>query len=129
LGHVLFGPLALASQVKQPLDGGGGNRKETRMHLRTLALLPLVMGGVLLSPGIATADTVGTPGTPNCFGQRVSHGSSDHGLTPVERTAGLQALVDEGFPEAVALFGPVVTVREWADFVRTNCSDTPIVPS
>jgi hypothetical protein len=99
------------------------------MRIKTLAVLPLVLGGVLLSPSMATADTVGTPGTPDCFGQRVSHGSSDHGLTPVERTAGLQALVDEGFPPAVALFGPTVTVREWADFVRTNCSDNPIVPS
>jgi hypothetical protein len=99
------------------------------MRIKTLAVLPLALGGVLLSPSMAMGDTVGTPGTPTCFGQRVSHGSSDHGLTPVERTAGLQALVDEGFPEAVALFGPKVTVREWADFVRTNCSDNPYVPS
>ena len=83
----------------------------------------------MVTPGVATADTVGTPGTPTCFGQRVSHGSNDHKQTPVDRTAGLQALVDEGFPEAVALFGPTVTVREWADFVRTNCSDNPYVPS
>jgi len=74
------------------------------------------------------AHPVGEPGTPNCFGQRVSHGSSDHKLTPKERAAGLQALVDEGIPEAVAYFGPTVSVREFAAFVRANCSDNPIVP-
>jgi len=56
-------------------------------------------------PQIASADIVGEPGTPNCFGQRISHGSSDHGLTPKERAAGLQELVDAGFPPAVELFG------------------------
>jgi hypothetical protein len=32
-------------------------------------------------------------------------------------------------PEAVALFGETVTVQEFADFVRTNCSDDPYIPS
>jgi len=90
-----------------------------------VAVTALVIG----SAPAATADTVGVPGTPNCFGQRVSHGSSDHELTPKERAAGLQELVDAGFPEAVELFGEKVTVREFAWFVRTNCSDNPIVPT
>ena len=98
-------------------------------------VLAVAATGVMLSPSAAMAHSVGEPGTPSCFGERVSHGSSSpstpeegHGLTPLERVAGLQALVDSGFPPAVALFGATVTVREWADFVRTNCSDTPYVP-
>ena len=96
------------------------------MHKAVLAL-SMAAVSVVFTPAVASADPVGEPGTPNCFGQRVSHGSSDHGLTPKERAAGLQELVDAGFPEAVALFGDTVTVREFAWFVRTNCSDDPIV--
>jgi hypothetical protein len=98
------------------------------MHTARLLIAPAVVAGVLLVPGAASAHSVGTPGTPSCFGERISHGSSEHQLTPKERAAGLQALVDEGFPEAVELFGPTVTVREFADFVRVNCSDSPYVP-
>lgn len=88
------------------------------------------LAGILLSLGPASAHPVGEPDTPSCFGERISHGSSDpeHLLTPKERAAALQELVDAGFPEAVELFGETVTVREFADFVRTNCSDTPYVP-
>jgi hypothetical protein len=99
-------------------------------HMRCKALLIPAVAVTALGFGAvpASAHSVGEPGTPNCFGQRVSHGSSDHKLTPKERAAGLQELVDAGFPEAVALFGEKVTVREFAWFVRTNCSDNPIVP-
>jgi hypothetical protein len=69
------------------------------------------------------------PGTPTCFGQRISHGSSDHLLTPKERAAELQLLVDEGFPPAVAFFGPTVSVQEMIEFVKITCSDDPIVPT
>jgi hypothetical protein len=86
------------------------------------------VAGVLLAPGVASADTVGTPGTPTCFGQRISHGSSDHQMTPKERAAGLQEIVDSGDPLALELFGPTVEVREMIAFVRANCSDDPIIP-
>jgi hypothetical protein len=101
------------------------------MRITTLTIPAVAAIAVLLSAGPAMAHPVGTPGTPNCFGQRVSHGSSDpdHKLTPKERAAGLQELVDAGFPEAVEFFGPTVTVREFALFVRINCSDDPIVPT
>lgn len=99
------------------------------MRFKALLIPAVPVTAVMIgSAPPATADTVGVPGTPNCFGQRISHGSSVHGLTPKERTAGLQALVDEGFPPAVALFGATVTVREMTAFVRANCSDNPIVP-
>ena len=102
-----------------------------RVRVRTMTIASTIVLGVVLTPGVASAHPVGEPGTPSCFGQRVSHGSSDphHKLTPKERAAALQELVDSGFPPAVELFGETVTVREWAWFVRTNCSDDPIVPS
>jgi hypothetical protein len=84
--------------------------------------------GILLIPGTTQADTVGVPGTPSCFGERVSHGSSDHQLTPRERANALQEIVDSGDPLAVAFFGDTVTVGEFAKFVKLNCSDTPVVP-
>jgi hypothetical protein len=98
------------------------------MRSKKILVVPVALAGILLTPGAASAHPVGEPGTPSCFGERVSHGSSAHDLTPKERAAALQELVDAGFPDAVALFGETVTVREFADFVRTNCSDTPFVP-
>jgi len=93
-----------------------------------LLVLPLVAAGIALTPGVASAHTVGVPGTPNCFGERISHGSSVHGLTPKERAAGLQAIVDSGDPLALELFGPTVSVQEMIKFVQANCSDNPIIP-
>ena len=98
------------------------------MRVRGALVLPAVVAGVLLAPGVASGDTVGTPGTPNCFGERISHGSSVHKLTPKERAAGLQEIVDSGNPEALAYFGPTVSVGEMTAFVRANCSDDPIIP-
>lgn len=100
------------------------------MRMRIL-VVPALVAGALLAPGVAAASgPVGTPGTPTCFGERISHGSSDHKLTPKERAARLQVeLVDAGIPEAVAFFGPTVEVREMILFVRINCSDDPLVPS
>ena len=97
------------------------------MRYRALVVPAVAVSALLIGQGAAVADTVGEPGTPNCFGKRISHGSSDHKLTPKERAAGLQELVDSGFPEAVAFFGPTVSVREMTMFVRINCSDNPIV--
>ncbi|MET0840463.1 MAG: hypothetical protein ABWY19_16905 [Marmoricola sp.] len=99
------------------------------MRLKALLIPAIAATALVIGSAPAIADAVGEPGTPNCFGQRISHGSSDHKLTPKERAAGLQELVDSGFPPAVALFGETVTVREFAAFVRANCSDNPIVPS
>ena len=98
------------------------------MRIRTVIAASAAAAAMCAIPVAASADTVGEPGTPNCFGQRISHGSSDHGLTPKERAAGLQELVDSGFPPAVELFGPTVSVQEMIKFVQANCSDDPIVP-
>jgi hypothetical protein len=99
------------------------------MRLRTVLVVSAAAAAMWGVPQIASADIVGVPGTPNCFGQRISHGSSDHDLTPKERAAGLQELVDAGFPPAVELFGPTVSVQEMIKFVKANCSDNPIVPT
>jgi hypothetical protein len=98
------------------------------MRIKSLVVLPMAVVGILLVPGTTQADTVGVPGTPSCFGERVSHGSSDHQLTPRERANALQEIVDSGDPLAVAFFGDTVTVGEFAKFVKLNCSDTPVVP-
>ena len=98
------------------------------MRIRTVIAASAAAVAICAIPLPASADIVGEPGTPNCFGQRISHGSSDHGLTPKERAAGLQELVDSGFPPAVELFGPTVSVQEMIKFVQANCSDDPIVP-
>ena len=98
------------------------------MRNKVLIIPALTVTALMVGSGPATADIVGEPGTPNCFGQRVSHGSSDHDLTPKERAAGLQQFVDAGDPLALALFGETVSVGEFAEFVRTNCSDDPIFP-
>ena len=107
------------------------------MLIRKAAVAGIALGAVLTTAGAAAAHPVGTPGEPNCFGQRVSHGSSDHELTPKERAAALQFVVYEsGFvpPEEVARFeeqfgvkDQTVTVRVFAAFVRANCSDDPFV--
>jgi hypothetical protein len=104
-----------------------------------IAAASLVLGAVAISPSLASADTVGTPGEPNCFGMRVSHGSSDHDLTPRERAEMLQFVVYESgmiSPDEVAAFeetfgvkDQTVTVRVFARFVRANCSDDPFVPT
>jgi len=93
-----------------------------------LAVLPAAVLAVGVLPGTAGAHSVGVPGTPSCFGERMHHANADHGRQAKDRVAGLQELVDSGFPPAVALFGDTVTVREMMDFVRVNCSDDPLVP-
>ena len=99
------------------------------MRFRTVLVVSAAAAAMWGVPQIASADIVGEPGTPNYFGQRISQGSSDHDLTPKERAAGLQELVDAGFPPAVALFGETVSVQEMIKFVQANCSDDPIVPT
>jgi hypothetical protein len=99
------------------------------MRLRKVLLVSAAAAAMWGVPQIASADPVGVPGTPTCFGQRISHGSSDHNLTPKERAAELQRLVDLGVPEFVQFFGPTVSVQEMIKFVQANCSDDSIIPT
>lgn len=98
------------------------------MHIKKVLAVPAVAAGILLVPGVASADTVGTPGEPSCFGERMSHAASDHRWTPKERAARFEVETLPFVPEAQALFGDSIEVREIQWFVRVNCSDNPIVP-
>ena len=60
-------------------------------RIRTLLVASAAAAAMWGVPQIASADIVGVPGTPNCFGERISHGSSDHKLTPKARAAGASA--------------------------------------
>ena len=93
---------------------------------------------LVVAAGPAFADVVGEPGTPSCFGERISHGSSDHGLTPEDRAPLLQELLVE--PALAGEFGPEtqqfaleffgddgVSVQETIRWIRVNCSDEPII--
>lgn len=82
--------------------------------------------------GLAAAHPVGTPGEPQCHGERVSHGnwpkSSDHGITPVERAAFLTHIIGDpnsgGFGIFLrSLFGDEVSVAEFHMFVKLNCEE------
>jgi hypothetical protein len=99
------------------------------MRITRALLVPAVLAGVLLTPAVASADPVGTPGTPRCFGERMSHAASDHKLTPKERAAIFERDVLPFVPEAQELFGDTIEVREIQWFVRVNCSDDPLVPT
>lgn len=98
------------------------------MRKKAVLLVPIAVAAVVASGGSAYAHPVGEPGTPSCFGERVSHGSNDHKLTPKERAEALQEFVDAGDPMALELFGETVTAGEFAKFVKVNCSDTPYFP-
>jgi len=113
-----------------------------RLRTRSLVLTLALVAGMLLGPAVANAHPVSQFGEPVCFGMRISHGSASfnahegHGLTPGERVAALQEVVDfilggGGSPEEVALveefFGESVSVKEFIRFVKVNCSDDPIL--
>ena len=85
-----------------------------------------VVVALAASVGTANAHTVGEPGRPNCHGRRVSHGASGHGLTPKTRAGFLTeaAQQDPGeFGQFLrSRFGNEVSVREYHQFVRLNCT-------
>ena len=108
------------------------------MSRRLITVFAAVALLVVVAAGPAFADVVGEPGTPSCFGERISHGSSNHGLTPQERAPLLEefivnpALAGEFGPEiqefALEFFGDDgVSVRETMRWIRVNCSDEPIL--
>ena len=105
---------------------------------RVVAALCVTAGLIVLTPTVASAHEVGVPGTPTCFGERISHGSSDHGWPPpvraqrledfVYKSGALPAEEVEAFTETFGVVDQHVTVRIFAEFVRVNCSDDPFVP-
>ena len=69
------------------------------------ATLALGLGAGTASAHEGPGNPVGEPGTPNCHGKRVSHGSSHQGITPKDR-AGFNG----------------ITVKEFHERVRAACS-------
>lgn len=112
-----------------------------RLRTRSLVLTVALVAGMVLGPAVANAHPVSQFGEPVCFGMRISHGSASfnalegHGMTPGERVAALQEVVDFilefGSPEEMELveefFGESVSVKEFIRFVKVNCSDDPIL--
>ena len=111
------------------------------LRTRSLVLTVAMVAGMVLGPAVANAHPVSQFGEPVCFGSRISHGSASfnahggHELTPVERVAALQEMVDfilggGGSPDDVEFveefFGESVSVKEFIRFVKVNCSDDPI---
>ena len=111
-----------------------------RVRTRSLVLTVALVAGLLAAPAVASAHPVSQFGEPDCFGARISHGSASfnahegHEMTPVERAAALQEMVDFilefGSEEEVEFveefFGETVSVQEMMRFVKINCSDDPI---
>lgn len=113
-----------------------------RIRFRSVVVSTAVVVGMALGPAAAMAHPVSQFGNPDCFGMRISHGSASsnahdgHELTPRERVAMLQGVVDfilggGGSPEEVALveafFGETVSVQEFIRFVKVDCSDDPVL--
>ena len=79
----------------------------------SIAVAALVFAG----SATAYAHPVGPPGEPDCYGNRISHGSSHsakhegHGWTPPERVA-----------MAEEMFGEDLTVKDFHFFVKMNCA-------
>lgn len=108
----------------------------TTLALTIISILVLALQGAALAnnpPG----DPLPVAGEPECFGARVSHSASDHRLTPAAKVAAV-----EGFLELLQLPGvdPVwedayvaywdangVSVQSVQQWIRINCSDTPII--
>lgn len=78
-------------------------------------------------------DPLPVNGEPDCFGARVSHAASEHGLTPKVKIAATEAAlaalpgVFPAWEEYYAANGiSVRTIQQW---IRINCSDNPIIPN
>ena len=50
-------------------------------------------------------------------------------LAPRPASGSGSEIVDSGNPDALAFFGPTVSVQEMIKFVQINCSDDPIIPT
>lgn len=94
--------------------------------------LALVMTGPALANN-PSGDPLPVNGEPNCFGARVSHSASAHGLTPKAKVAATEAALGAlpgVFPAWHAYYEENgVSVRTIQDWIRINCSDDPIIPN
>ena len=113
-------------------------RRTIGVSVLAAAMLVGNVGGALASHGGPPGSPLPVNGEPSCFGQRVSHSASQHGLTPKAKIAQIEeALAYLGSlpPEArppwygdfAAFFADGVTVQRIQRWIRTNCSDEPII--
>jgi len=110
-------------------------RRAITISFATMLLVTLPAGAAIANnpPG----DPLPVAGESECFGSRVSHSASEHGLTPAAKVAAVN-----GFLELLQLPGvdPVwedAYVEYWTDkgvsvgtvqaWIRINCSDAPII--
>lgn len=109
-------------------------RKTTTVISTALAMVFALSGAALANnpPG----DPLPANGEPDCFGARVSHSASEHGLTPSAKIASVEATLDalaNGFnppwEQVYVAYWEAngVSVQSIQDWIRTNCSDDPII--
>lgn len=95
----------------------------------TCALVIATAGGALAHN--PPADPLPVNGEPDCFGARVGHSASQHGLTPkakIAATEGALAALPDFFPAWHAYYDEHgVSVRSIQNWIRINCSNDPII--
>ena len=111
---------------------------------RTVSTIAATTALMLATSGLAMAneppaDPIDVRGEANCFGVRVSHSASHHGLTPKAKIARHEANIaffsipgNETFfpwvPDYLAYFeANGVSVRTIQKWIRIQCSDDPII--
>lgn len=112
-------------------------RRASTVFIIAIAMVLAMAGSALANnpPG----DPLPVNGEPDCFGARVSHSASEHGLTPKAKIAQHEATIAliEGLPESERpVWAPIylgyfddngVTVKSIMNWIRVNCSDDPYI--
>ena len=106
----------------------------------TVGLVAVLMLAVQAGAAVANnppGDPLPVSGEPECFGARVSHAASEHGLTPTAKVAAVNGFlellqqpgVDPVWEDAYVDYWTEngVSVRTVQDWIRINCSDSPII--
>jgi hypothetical protein len=112
-------------------------RRASTVLVSMIALVMAMTGAALANnpPG----DPLPVNGERDCFGARVSHSASEHGLTPNAKIAAHEATIDllESLdPSERPVWAPTylgyfedngVTVKSIMNWIRVNCSDDPYI--
>lgn len=106
------------------------------------ALTPLLLASALTFASVGAAlahnppgDPLPVNGEPNCFGARVGHSASQHGLTPKAKVAETLAALEffagtpgfEPWEDYYAEHG--VSVRTIQQWIRIQCSEDALIPN
>ena len=108
----------------------------------TLAILTLALLATMSVSALANnppGDPLPVSGEPSCFGARVSHSASEHGLTPRAKVSAVESVLvllespgfDPVWEDAYVEYWTEngVSVRTVQQWIRINCSDDPIIGS